>query len=95
MSAILFENARIVDPSRGLDETGSLLIRDGKIVAAGSDARNQGAPEGAEIVDLNGMAILPGLVDARVLSANPVPSTAKPSPRPARRRRQAASPPLL
>lgn len=36
MSAILFENARIVDPSRGLDETGSLLIENGKIVAAGS-----------------------------------------------------------
>ncbi|WP_176072827.1 dihydroorotase [Brucella intermedia] len=71
MSAILFENARIVDPSRGLDETGSVLIRDGKIVAAGADARNQGAPEGAEIVDLNGKAVLPGLVDARVFIGEP------------------------
>lgn len=71
MSAILFENARIVDPSRGLDEIGSVLIRDGKIVAAGADARNQGAPEGAEIVDLNGKAVLPGLVDARVFIGEP------------------------
>ncbi|KAB2730655.1 dihydroorotase [Brucella intermedia] len=71
MSAILFENARIVDPSRGLDETGSVLIRDGKIVAAGADARNQGAPEGAEIVDLNGKAVLPGMVDARVFIGEP------------------------
>ncbi|WP_266018788.1 dihydroorotase [Brucella intermedia] len=71
MSAILFENARIVDPSRGLDETGSVLIRDGKIVAAGADARNQGAPEGAEIIDLNGKAVLPGLVDARVFIGEP------------------------
>ncbi|MBB3216502.1 dihydroorotase [Ochrobactrum sp. RC6B] len=71
MSAILFENARIVDPSRGLDETGSVLIRDGKIVAAGADVRNQGAPEGAEIVDLNGKAVLPGLVDARVFIGEP------------------------
>lgn len=71
MSAILFENARIVDPSRGLDETGSVLIRDGKIVAAGADARNQGAPEGAEIVNLNGKAVLPGLVDARVFIGEP------------------------
>jgi len=71
MSAILFENARIVDPSRGLDETGSILIRDGKIVAAGADSRNQGAPEGAEIVDLNGKAVLPGLVDARVFVGEP------------------------
>lgn len=71
MSAILFENARIVDPSRGLDETGSVLIRDGKIVAAGANARNQGAPEGAEIVDLNGKAVLPGMVDARVFIGEP------------------------
>ncbi len=71
MSAILFENARIVDPSRGLDETGSVLIRDGKIVAASADARNQGAPEGAEIIDLNGKAVLPGLVDARVFIGEP------------------------
>ncbi|WP_176036039.1 dihydroorotase [Brucella tritici] len=71
MSAILFENARIVDPSRGLDETGSLLIQDGKIVAAGPDVRNQGAPEGAQIIDLNGKAVLPGLVDARVFVGEP------------------------
>lgn len=71
MSAILFENARIVDPSRGLDETGSVLIRDGKIVAAGAGARNQGAPEGAEIFDLDGKAVLPGLVDARVFIGEP------------------------
>ncbi|KXO77558.1 dihydroorotase [Brucella anthropi] len=71
MSAILFENARIVDPSRGLDETGSLLIQDGKIVAAGADVRNQGAPEGAQIIDLNGQAVLPGLVDARVFVGEP------------------------
>lgn len=71
MSAILFENARIVDPSRGLDESGSVLIQNGKIVAAGADARNQGAPEGAQIVDLNGKAVLPGLVDARVFIGEP------------------------
>ncbi|EXL06019.1 dihydroorotase [Brucella anthropi] len=71
MSAILFENARVIDPSRSLDETGSVLICDGKIVAAGADARNQGAPEGAEIIDLNGKAVLPGLVDARVFVGEP------------------------
>lgn len=71
MSAILFENARIIDPSRGLDESGSVLIQNGKIVAAGADARNQGAPEGAQIVDLNGKAVLPGLVDARVFIGEP------------------------
>jgi dihydroorotase len=48
-----------------------LLIEDGKIVAAGSDVRNQGAPEGAQIIDLNGKAVLPGLVDARVFVGEP------------------------
>ncbi|WP_343314280.1 dihydroorotase [Brucella sp. BE17] len=71
MSAILFENARIVDPSRGLDEIGSLLIDNGKIVAAGAAARNQGAPDGAEIIDLDGKTVLPGLVDARVFVGEP------------------------
>ncbi len=71
MSATLFENARIVDPSRGLDETGSVLVENGRIVAAGADARNQGAPEGAEVVDLRGLAVLPGLVDARVFVGEP------------------------
>lgn len=71
MSALLFENARIIDPSRGLDETGSLLIDHGKIVAAGSDTRNQGAPEGTEIIDLGGKTVMPGLVDARVFVGEP------------------------
>ncbi len=71
MSAILFENARIIDPSRGLDEQGSVLIKDGKILAAGRDARNQGAPEGAETIDLGGKTVLPGLVDARVFVGEP------------------------
>ncbi len=71
MSAILFENARIIDPSRGLDEIGSVLISDDKIVAAGADVRNQGAPEGAQTIDLDGKAVLPGLVDARVFVGEP------------------------
>lgn len=93
MSTILFENARIVDPSRGLDENGSLLIQDGKIVASGADARNQGAPEGAEIVDLNGMAILPGLVDSRVFIGEPGQNTAKLSLQQAVRQQLEVSPP--
>jgi len=64
-------NARIVDPSRGIDETGAVLVANGRIVAAGSDAMNQGVPEGAEIVDCHGAAILPGLVDMRVFVGEP------------------------
>src|SRR5690606_39042398 len=66
MSVTVFHNARIVDPSRNLDETGTVIIDGTVIVAAGAGARNQGTPEGATVIDCTGKAILPGLVDARV-----------------------------
>lgn len=71
MKTTVLDNARIVDPSRGLDEVGTLIIQGGKIVASGADARNQGTPEGATIIDCRGKAVLPGLVDARVFIGEP------------------------
>lgn len=71
MKPVVLENARIVDPSRSLDETGSVIIVAGKIAAAGAKARNQGIPDGANVIDLKGKAVLPGLVDARVFIGEP------------------------
>lgn len=71
MSVTVFQNARIVDPSRGLDEVGAVIVDGKTIAAAGADARNQGAPEGATIVDCAGKTIMPGLVDARVHVGEP------------------------
>ncbi|MFN4274303.1 MAG: dihydroorotase [Aliihoeflea sp.] len=71
MSVIVFERARIVDPARGIDETGTVIVRDGLIEAAGADTLNQGRPEGAEIVDCTGLTIVPGLVDAHVHVGEP------------------------
>ncbi|MEO3999802.1 dihydroorotase [Mesorhizobium sp. CAU 1732] len=71
MSVTVFENARIVDPSRGLDEVGTVIVDGRKIAASGASARNQGAPEGAAVVDCSGKAILPGLIDARVHVGEP------------------------
>lgn len=71
MSTTVLNNARIVDPSRNLDEVGTIIIKDGKIAASGADARNQGAPEGSTIIDCGGKAVLPGLVDARVFIGEP------------------------
>ncbi len=71
MSITVFSHARIVDPSRGLDETGSVVIEDGRIAAAGRDALNQGAPEGAVIIDCAGKTIIPGLIDSRVFIGEP------------------------
>jgi dihydroorotase len=71
MSTTIFSHARIVDPSRGLDETGSVVVQDGKIAAAGKGALNQGAPEGATVIDCTGKTIIPGLIDSRVFIGEP------------------------
>lgn len=71
MSVTVFHNARIVDPSRNLDEIGTVITDGTAIIAAGSAALNQGAPEGATVIDCSGKAILPGLVDARVHIGEP------------------------
>jgi dihydroorotase len=72
MKPLVLKNARIIDPSRSLDEVGTIIVgHDGMILASGADAQNQGAPEGAEIRDCRGLTAVPGLVDARVFVGEP------------------------
>jgi len=69
---LVLKNLRIVDPSRNLDEVGTIIVgNDGRILAAGADAQNQGAPDGAFVKDCAGLAAVPGLVDARVFVGEP------------------------
>jgi dihydroorotase len=71
MKTRVFERARIVDPSRGLDEIGTVVVEHGRIAAAGAGALNQGLPEDAERIDCTGKVIIPGLVDSRVFIGEP------------------------
>ncbi|MEP9398407.1 dihydroorotase [Mesorhizobium sp. KR2-14] len=71
MSITVFQQARIVDPSRGIDEIGSVIVEGKKIVASGAAALNQGVPEGATVVPCAGKTIIPGLVDGRVFIGEP------------------------
>ncbi|WP_405029992.1 dihydroorotase [Neorhizobium sp. 2083] len=72
MTPTVLKNLRIIDPSRNLDETGTIVIgADGRILAAGGKAQNQGAPEGATVRDCKGLVATPGLVDARVYVGEP------------------------
>lgn len=71
MTKTVFERARIVDPSRGIDEIGTVIVDGRTILAAGAAALNQGIPEGAQVIDCAGKAIIPGLVDARVFIGEP------------------------
>ncbi len=71
MTVTVFENARIIDPARGLDENGTVIVEGSIIRAAGADAKNQGVPEGANVINCAGKAVLPGLIDARVFVGEP------------------------
>lgn len=65
--ALILKNAHVVDPSVELDGVMDVLIEDGKIarVAEGIEA------EGAEVRDLSGKYLVPGLVDMHVHLRDP------------------------
>ena len=68
---ILLANARIVDPSRGLDFAGDLLLADGVVRDAKRGIGAAGVPEGTEIVDCRGKVAAPGLIDMRAFVGEP------------------------
>jgi dihydroorotase len=68
---LVIEKARVVDPSRGLDAIGTVVVDRGVILGAGPEALNQGRPDNAEVVDGTGLVVAPGLVDMRVFVGEP------------------------
>ncbi len=70
-STLVLNNLRIIDPSRNLDETGTIIVEGSVILAAGKAAQNQGVPDGATVKDCSGLIAVPGLVDARVFVGEP------------------------
>lgn len=71
MSVTILSHGRIIDPSRDLDEIGTVVVKDGKIAAAGAQHLNQGIPEGADVIHCRGKTIIPGLIDGRVYIGEP------------------------
>lgn len=67
---LLIENARIVDPATNTDKPGAVLVENGLIseVAFGAPI---GVPEGAEVINANGLVLAPGLIDMRVFTGEP------------------------
>ena len=63
-----FINARILPIAGPAIEKGTLVVRDGKIVAAGAGVA---VPAGAETHDMAGRTIMPGLVDTHSHIASP------------------------
>ena len=64
-ATFLVSGARIVDPSRGLDEVADLAVRDGVIVDAAD------VPAGAERIDGRGLVLAPGFCDLHVHLRDP------------------------
>ena len=59
---LLIQAARIIDPSRGIDAVGDLLIGDGVIVAAGSIPADD-LPQVCATIDARGLVVCPGFID--------------------------------
>jgi imidazolonepropionase-like amidohydrolase len=65
---VLIKNGTIMTATHGVIENGSVLIRDGKIVAVGKN-NDVKASAGAKVIDATGMYVTPGIIDAHSHSA--------------------------
>lgn len=63
MRPIVLKGGRIIDPSQERDERGDLLLAEGRVVGVG---KRLSAPDDAEVIDVTGKVVAPGLVDLHV-----------------------------
>jgi dihydroorotase len=62
-ATLLIRGARVLDPTTGLDGITDVLVREGRIAAIGTDLT---ASDGAELVEADGLTLLPAFVDPHV-----------------------------
>ena len=60
MKPILLRGGRLIDPSRGIDEKGDLLIARGIVESVGGKLGN---PDDADVIDCAGLIVSPGFID--------------------------------
>jgi imidazolonepropionase-like amidohydrolase len=65
MKTIALRSVHLIDGRGGAQERMTVLIQGNRIAAVGPD-RKVSVPQGAEIPDVRGMAVLPGLIDCHV-----------------------------
>ncbi len=72
MKEKIFINARIIDPSQKIDETGSLILdKKGKVKAIGKKVKKSDAESSAEVFDIKGNVLIPGIVDMKAFVGEP------------------------
>ena len=66
-AALLIRGGRVIDPSRGMDEVGDLLVAKGKIVQVGNTIPQDSLPSNmlsqAKSIDATGFIVCPGFID--------------------------------
>lgn len=65
MNSLFLSGGRVIDPANNLDAVADVLIVDGKISAVGKDLAKQ-APSDAQVLDVTGKVVCPGLIDIHV-----------------------------
>jgi dihydroorotase len=58
----MLKSGRVISPANNYDEVSDVLIEDGKVLAVGKDL----AADDAEIIDVSGKVVSPGLIDMHV-----------------------------
>ena len=66
MHTCLLKNARVIDPSQGIDRTADILVEAGKIKRIGEIGT-----EAERVIDASGLIAAPGLVDMHVHLRDP------------------------
>jgi dihydroorotase len=72
MNEKIFINARIIDPSQGMDEIGSVIVdANGKIKSIGAQTNETEASPKADIIDVKKNILIPGIVDMKAFVGEP------------------------
>ena len=72
MKEKIFINARIIDPSQKIDEIGSLILDNkGKVKAIGKNVKKSETEASAEVFDIKGNVLIPGIVDMKAFVGEP------------------------
>ncbi len=66
-----FVNARLIDPDKGSETSGGVLVENGRIRDVGAEVTAQNLPENIAVIDCGGDVVSPGLIDFRAFVGEP------------------------